>query len=501
MIDVSTPWPILGAVADDDGAAGGMEEGHSGLPADVRVRFSNPDLRVGVLLVASAGKAARIRGGESGRDRGKDRPRGERLRPGSEKDEMPQEFFIKELPNGMTLLGQRMEHVSSTAMSMLVPCGAAHDPAGQEGAASVLCEWCFRGAGPRDSRQLNDALDFLGCQHSENVLSEQLQFSAAQLGRNLPDVVAIYADILRRPRLDDDTFEPCRDLALQDLEALEDEPARKCNIILRDKFYPSPLGRSVYGEPASLEALAAPAVRDHARGRLTPQGAILAVAGAIDWPAFCALAQRHFGDWSGPAPAAIDTAPAVGGVTFVHKETSQTHLALAHEAVPADHPSYYAARLAESVLSGGMSSRLFTEVRDKRGLAYHVSSRYHSLKHLAGMFTYAGAGPQQAQETLEVTVRELQRLSEGIGEDELERSRVQLKAGLIMQGESTPARAGALVGDWYHLGRLRSLEELSAAIENTGVNDILDYLRQYPPRRFTMLVVGPSPLDAKAVEA
>lgn len=412
---------------------------------------------------------------------------------------MSQEFFIKEMSNGMTLLGQRMEHVSSTALSLLVPCGAANDPAGQEGAASVLCEWCFRGAGGRDSRQLNDALDFLGCQHSESVLSEHLQISAAQLGRNLGEVLAIYADLLRRPTLADDTFDPCRELALQDLEALEDEPARKCNVILREKFYPYPLGRSVYGQEASLQGLQAAAVRQHARGHFTPQGTILAVAGQIDWDGFCDLAQRHLGDWQGPPPARIEASPPQGGLTFIQKETSQSHIALAHPAVAADHPSYYAARLAESVLSGGMSSRLFTEVRDKRGLAYHVSCRYHSLKSQAGMFTYAGTAPEHAQETLEVTVNELRRLADGLAEDELERSRVQLKAGLIMQGESTPARAGALVGDWYHLRRLRGLAELSGAIERTTAGEILDYLRNWPPRDFTMLVVGPAPLDAKAV--
>jgi len=404
-------------------------------------------------------------------------------------------FYIKELANGMTLLGQQMEHVASAAMSLLVPAGAAHDPDGAAGAAAVCAEWCFRGAGERDSRQLNRALDALGCQHSQSVLSEQVQFTAAQLGRNLGQVLGIYADILRRPRLADETFEPCRQLTIQDLQSLEDEPARKCSVILREKFYPYPLGRCIYGRAESLEALQPDAARAQVRRGLTPAGAILGVAGRIDWDQLCSVAEELFGDWSsGPAPP-IDRRAADGGVTYIQKQSSQAHIALAHRSVTPGDSHYYAARVAESVLSGGMSSRLFTEVREKRGLAYHASTRYHTLKDCAGMFTYAGTPPEHAQETLEVTIRELRRLAEGVEEAELARSRTQLKSTLIMQGESTVARAGALVADWHHLRRLRSLQELADAIDGVTAGEVMEYLERYPARDFTALVIGPEPLD------
>ena len=156
--------------------------------------------------------------------------------------------------------------------------------------------------------------------------------------------------------------------------------------------------------------------------------------------------------------------------------------------------------MAECILSGGMSSRLFTEVREKRGLVYHVSTHYGSLKGLAGMFTYAGTRPEVAQETFDVTVRELRRLSEGIEPDELARARTQLKSSLIMQGQSTIARADALAGDWYHLGRLRSLAEMSEAIDNVTAEHVLAYLRGYPAGDFTTLVIGPEPINTGAAE-
>ena len=207
----------------------------------------------------------------------------------------------------------------------------------------------------------------------------------------------------------------------------------------------------------------------------TPAVAILGVAGRFDWDQLCETVQRGFGEWRGAAPRPPQVAPAAGGAVHLTKPSAQVHIAMAHPAVPMAHPQYYAARLAEAVLSGGMSSRLFTEVREKRGLVYHVSCRYHHLKAHAGMFTYAAAIPAKAQATLEVTAGEIRRLAEGIEEEEMARARIQLKSALVMMGESTAARAGAMASDWYHLGRLRSLHEISAAIDGVSREAVLAY--------------------------
>jgi len=413
---------------------------------------------------------------------------------------LSERFIVNELPNGMTLLGQPMDHVSSAAVTMVVPAGAAHDPSALAGAGSVACEWCLRGAGERDTRQLNDALDALGCQHHESVRSEHVLFSAAQLGRTLPAVLDLLADILRRPRLDDETFVPSRALVEQDLASLEDEPARRCSLLLRERFYPPPLGRCTYGTPAGLAAATAPALREHIAAHYTPAGTILAAAGNIDATALRGLVERAFGDWPVTHPPAPVPETPPRGVTHLPKDSAQVHIGLAHRAAPIGHRQYYACRIAEMVLSGGAAARLHTEVREKRGLAYHVASHYHSLREHAGMFTYAGTRPDLAQETLDTTVTEIRRLAEGVRDDEVARARTQLKSALIMQGESTAARANALASDWYHLGRLRSLDELSAAIEAVTPADVLAYLDAFPAEDFTALVIGPEPVDTGVLE-
>jgi len=412
---------------------------------------------------------------------------------------LSEQFYTKQLPNGLTLLGQRMEQVSSASMALLVPAGSAYDPPGTEGAAAVAAEWCVRGAGPYDTRQLNDALDALGCQHDENAQSEHISFSTAQLGRNLEKVLEILSEVIRHPHLDERGFLPARGLILQDLASLEDEPARKCNVLLRERFYPMPLGRCVYGKVESLASMQCDDVRRCVRRTFTPSQSILAVAGNIDWNAFCDAAERAFASWPSQTVEAPQPQPAEGGVLHVAKDSAQVHIALACPSVTLSDPRYYAARMAVTVLSGGGGSRLFTEVREKRGLVYHVSTRYHSLKDHAGLFTYAASVPAKARETLQVTVGELRRLSEGIEDSEMARARTQLKSALIMQGESTSARASSLASDWYHLGRLRSLKELSDAIDAVTVDDILAYLRDCPPRDFTFLFIGPEAPDVSGL--
>ena len=406
-------------------------------------------------------------------------------------------FCIQSLPNGLVVLGRPMDNVQSAALAIAAPAGASHDPPDQRGAGAVLSEWLLRGAGERDTRALNDALDQLGCQHHESVHSEYTILSAGLLGRNLPAVLEIYADILRRPRLEDATFEPCRMLVAQDLASLADEPARLANYMLRERFYPAPLGRNSYGTAQGLEALTAGRLRRHAESCLSPRGAILAVAGKFDWPALVEQVQRLLGDWSAPAPEAVKPTVEPPQPSHVQRPTAQTHIALAQRAPLLCREHYYPLRVGETILSGGMSGRLFTEVREKRGLVYHVSTRYHSLRDYAGLFTYAGTRPEKAQETFDVTLGELRRLREGIDPDEMARARVGLKSSLVMQGESSMARAGAMVNDWHRMGRLRTLDEIASAIEAVTIDQVLAALNAYPPADPTVLVLGPEPIDVK----
>jgi predicted Zn-dependent peptidase len=176
------------------------------------------------------------------------------------------------------------------------------------------------------------------------------------------------------------------------------------------------------------------------------------------------------------------------------KETQQTQIALAYPSVPIGHPDYYDALAAAGVLSGGMSSRLFTEVREKRGLCYAVHAFHETLKDRGSMMAYAGTRTDRAQQTLDVLIEELNRLKDGISDDEVDRVKARLKSTCIMQEESTAARAGAIANDWYYLGRIQSFDEIQAAIERLTPRSILEHLGRYPVKDVVMVTLGPEPL-------
>ena len=399
------------------------------------------------------------------------------------------------LPNGLTLLIEPMADVQSAAFSLMIPCGSNHDPVGQEGAASILCDWLMRGAGERDNRQLTTALDNLGIQRSEGVGHSHISLAGAALAANLPDALRVYAEVVRDPHLPEEEFEPCWLGVEQSLRALEDEPRQKVMVELKRRCYPAPWGTPTEGTLTGIEQLSPELVREQFLRTIRPGETILGVAGKVDPPAVLKLVRELFGDWADQPAADWPGGPRGPHRDHIVQDATQTQIGIAYPSVPYRDPEYYAAWGAVSVLSGGMSSRGFTEVRERRGLCYSVYATLHTLRDQAQVLCYAGTSVERAQETLDVTLRELRRLGEGIAVEELRRCQARAKSSLIMQQESSASRASSLARDWYHLGRVTTLEEVRRQIESLTVERLLDHVHRYPANEFTVLTLGPAPLE------
>jgi predicted Zn-dependent peptidase len=215
----------------------------------------------------------------------------------------------------------------------------------------------------------------------------------------------------------------------------------------------------------------------------------------VEWQPLLEQVGRLFADWKDGREPTVELRDPLPKFEHLHKETHQTQIGIAYDSVPIGHRDYYAALGAVNVLSGGMSARLFTEVREKRGLCYAIWASYQMFKDRAGVVCYAGTTTERAQETLEVTLRELERLQEGIEPDEVQRLQAGLKSSLIMQEESTSARAGSIASDWYYLGRVRTLDEIQNAIDKLTPRSILEHVRLFPPGNYTVVTLGPKPLS------
>ncbi|HLW66611.1 MAG TPA: pitrilysin family protein [Gemmataceae bacterium] len=407
---------------------------------------------------------------------------------------MHQEIYQHTFANGLTLLAERMPHVRSAAFSLSVRAGCAYDPPEHLGLAGILSELIMRGAGSRDNRELTLALDGLGVDRSESVGLIQMYFGGATLARNLGPALELYADILRRPHLPEEELEAARSLALQELQGLEDDPQSKVMVELRKRHYPAPLNRDQRGDEAGVSALTINALRSFYQRYFQPAEMIVSVAGDIDWPKLRDLIERLYGDWRPQAVAMPFVGPDGPSSEHMTKDLDQTQIGIAYRSVPINDPGYYAARGAVGVLSGGMSARLFTEVREKYGLCYAIHASHETMKDRANVICFTAGKPERAQELLERTLHELKRLKDGIEGEEVARVQAGLKSSLIMRQESTGARASQMASDWYLLGRVRSVEEIQAAIDGLSPESIVAHLRLCPPKDFTIVTLGPKEL-------
>lgn len=407
-----------------------------------------------------------------------------------------EKFSSFTLSCGLRIVVQQMTGVQSAALTLMVPCGAIYDPRGRSGTTAILAEMMSRGAGEYSARALVSALDNLGLQRSVSGGVGYITLSGATTADRLEEAIPLVARMVLRPHLTQEEFEPARELALQTLNALEDEPRQKLGHLLRRCSYPAPFGNPAEGVMDELNEISLDDIVRHHQNFVRPGEAVIGVAGNVDPESVRDTVEAAFSDWAGetslaPEPGQTETSPC-----HIEHDSAQTHIGLAWDTVPYPHDRYFEAWAAVSLLSGGMSSRLFTEVREKRGLCYAISASINTQRDRARVFGYAGTTNERAQETLDVTVAEVRRLHEDITEDELQRCKARAKSALIMQQESTMARSGSLARDMLFLGEPRELHDVRSLIDALTVEQVTQFAVDHTPKDIVLVTIGPEPLNS-----
>ena len=406
-----------------------------------------------------------------------------------------QTILSHQFANGLTLVGQPMPWLESAAFSISVPAGCRYEPTQKRGLANFACEMVLRGSGNLTNRQFVEALEFNGVDYSSSASVYNTNFGGAMLASQLHDTLRLFATMLREPMLPEDQLEDGRQVCFMEVASLEDDLAQRAILELRSRFYGDPDGRSCEGSIESLQSITMDDIRVFHQQHYRPDEAIISVAGKFDWDALKDHIESLLGDWSSqPAPAIEVTKPSREN-HHISFPSEQTHIAIAYPALPYSSDDYFLNRGSVGVLSDGLSSRLFTEVREKRGLCYTVSASCHSLRDRGSVLCYSSTTTERAQETLDVLIEQLTRLGEGIEADELRRLQIQVRSGLIMQQESCRARANAIAGDWMHLGRVRTLDEISDKINGLTVESVNQFLASNPPRDFVVVTLGAESLE------
>lgn len=406
-------------------------------------------------------------------------------------------IHTKRLACGMPLIVETIDNVRSAALSWLIPAGIMDEPEHLQGMGAMWSELLMRGCGTLDSRAFADAMDRIGATRGVDASSYFTRVGCTLMGDRVVDALPILVDMVRAPRMEESAIEPTRDLALQSLESLKDDPQERAMLAARLRHHPAPLNRSGLGTEAGLKAITRADLADTWKRLAVPGRGVFAAAGAVDPGSLATQLDRLLQGWSGANPEPRISPTTLRGYGHEPGEGNQVQIVVVHDAPPEKNLESVIEKVVISVLSGGMSGRLFTEVREKRGLCYSVSAGYRGDRDYGVVTAYVGTTPERAQESLDVLFAELERIQSPAGKvekDEFDRARIGMKSRLVFSGESTAARAGALAGDWHRLGRARSLDEMAAQIDAVTLDQVNDYLAKRSMGRVTVQTLGPAEL-------
>lgn len=405
-----------------------------------------------------------------------------------------------QLDCGSTLVVEKKMTVRSLAARILVPAGNVFDPCALEGRAPVWAELLLRGAGSLDSRAQADAFDLLGASRSTDNTRHYMKIASTMLADRFDAVAPLLADTLLHPRFDDASFEPTRELCLQSLASLQDEPQERCVLAARARHFRSPLNRSGNGTEGGLRALTRDQVAADWARMAQPHGSIIAVAGNIDPDHAARVFNGLLADWKGEPTSYESGSEPERGYAHEPDDSSQVQIIVVHDAPREPSDDVILEQVLIGVLSGGMSSRLFTEVREKRGLCYSVNALYTPTKETGSVTAYVGTTPERAQESLDVLIAEMHRINGAspVTPEEFSRAINGIKSAIVFAGESTAGRAAALGADLHNLGRARSLEEITEQVSAVTLDELNAYAAKRKLGRLTIQTLGPDPLSPPA---
>ena len=413
----------------------------------------------------------------------------------SEQKELPLNYFYHRLPNGIEMIGQYMPSLSSISFGFQLEAAVVHEPEEKLGLAHLFEYMLFQGTKQKDARALNEAFESLGARKGANTSMESTLVWSQIVNTKFDATLDLFHEFLLTPTFPSDELEQMRNLVFQEIRRRDDEPMSRIFELVRANFYKgTPLGRLMLGTNQSLEQIQRQDLRNFWQERYRPNNTLFTIAGKFDWDRVVLQMQKQFGSWEGKAPPTPEQYPKpTTKISLEYREGKQEHLALMCPFPNYADPDYYAAMVIAEVLGGSMASRLFVEVREKRGLVYGVSANLAGNKHMGSLRIYAGTTPESGRECLQVIVNELQKLAQkGITADELERTKIQLKSEHVMHGEGSASRMGAIARSWWYERGVKTIQEVKDAIDAVSQEQVLRVLQRFSPiNPLTIAGIGP----------
>lgn len=399
---------------------------------------------------------------------------------------------VTTLPNGLRVMTDRMTTVETVSLGAWVDVGTRHEPVEINGISHLLEHMAFKGTQRRSAAAIAEEIENVGGHLNAYTSRENTAYYAKVLKEDSALAVDLIADILQHSVFDPEELAREQSVVVQEINQAEDTP----DDIVFDHFqataYPDQaMGRAVLGTPDRVRGITRDTLSRFMQDTYSTRSMVLAAAGNIDHDTFVRLVESQFTALPQVAPVLPEAARYVGGDLRVDKDLEQLHLLVGFDGVSYEHPLFYASAVLSTLLGGGMSSRLFQEIREKRGLAYSVYT-YTSSYTDGGLFgVYAGTGEDEAAELVPVLCTELRRVLDGITPAELARARAQIKAGLLMGLESPSNRCEQLARHILSYGRILSTEELVTQVEAVDEAKVLEAAALMLGSAPTVTALGP----------
>ena len=380
---------------------------------------------------------------------------------------------LHRLANGVTVVTEHMPGLQSASLGVWVKAGGRHERVEQNGIAHFLEHMAFKGTKTRSALQIAEAIEDVGGYINAYTSREMTAFYARVLAEDAPMALDVLSDIVLNPVFDPKEIEIERHVILQEIGQALDTPDDIIFDWLQETAFPDqPLGRPILGPASKVEQFDRADLSGFVQERYAPGNLIVAAAGAVDHDELVRMAEDRFGHLAAGTTTLIEPAAFRGGECRVEKGLEQAHVALAFQSPDYRDDAVYTAQIFATAMGGGMSSRLFQEIREKRGLCYTIFAQSGAYADAGLMTIYAGTSGAEVPELLGLTVDELRRAADDMSVAEVDRARAQLKAGMLMGLESPASRAERLARVIAIWDRVPEIEETVTKLDAIDVGTV-----------------------------
>ena len=398
------------------------------------------------------------------------------------------------LSNGVRVLSQEVPGLGSVTVGIWVENGSRYERTDQAGISHFLEHLFFKGTERRTAAQIAEEIDAVGGVLNAFTGKEYTCYYAKVLSEHLPQALDLLADIFTHSRFAQDEIERERSVIVQEISQVEDTPDDYVHDLFNLAFWPGhPLSRPIAGTAESVSRFSRDDFLAFLEARYRPNRILIAGAGSLFHQQLAEMAARHFGELAGAAELADGGSPSARPGLSVHpKSLEQVHLCLGTPGIAQADDDRYAAHLLNIALGGGMSSRLFQEIRERRGKAYTVYSFLSSFLDAGYLGFYVGTSAEWAREVVEVICAEIDRVArEGLGAAELARTKNQMKGNILLGLETSDSRMSRIAKNEIYFGRDVPIDEVAAGIDAVGADDIVRVAeRLFRPRVLNLTVLG-----------